>query len=395
MAWYNFFSKPEQPIIDNGSKFQSFSTPFLKIGKGDLTKPYVDMNWTGINGFIRFGADNLFPQIITQMYYTSPLNGAIIEYKKNSIIGGGYEVEEILNSKDKVDFMTFLKRNKFNKEIKNITRDLIMHNRICLLIDFDLAGKPIGFERISPAKVRVNADKSKSFISNDWLRQTGIEIIDIYKPNKTYKKALYYYELETPDQDYYPIPQYTSANNWMFLDGDSSLLHKSNIQESIFPSIVVKVPRQFKSPEEAQKFKDGIISKKGSDSAGFIWVMNADSKDLLPEIDTIQTSGNDKLFLQTDERMDANICRAHQIDPFIMGIRVSNKLGSGQELGHAYLTYEKNYVMPMREELEYFFNDILYLFGINTTLTINNYQIIHGEIKDKTIKRDEDDENLI
>jgi hypothetical protein len=399
MAWYNFGSKKIEastpaPVDDKAGYF-AFSTPFVKIGKGDLTKPYVDVNLTGMKGFIRFGADNLFPQIINQMYYTSPLNGSIIEYKKNAIIGGGYTIEETNNSREKVDLYTFIKRNKFNKEVKNFTRDLIMHNRVAAYIYCDDSGKPYKMKRVSPEKVRIDANKEKAYISEDWLRQTGIEVLPIYDGVNKYKKSVYYYEIDTPGQDFYPIPMYSNAFNWMYLDGESSLLHKSNIQESIYPSLIVKRPKNFKSPEEAYKFHEALTRKKGSDNAGFVWVLTADTKDMLPDVDTIQTSGNDKLFLQTDERMDASICRAHQIDPFIMGIRVSGKLGSGQELEHAYLTFEKNYVMPIREELEYIFNDLLFMFGINQTLTINNYQIVDGEISDKTIENDEDDENLI
>ena len=398
MAWYNFGSKKETPITNQNEEkagYFAFSTPFVKIGKGDLTKPFVDVNYTGLKGFVRFGADNLFPQIINQMYYTSPLNGAIVEFKKNSVIGGGYILEETTNQKEKVDLYTFIKRNKFNKEVKNFTRDLILHNRVAAYIYCDESGNPYKMKRISPEKVRVDASKENVYISEDWLRQTGIEVLPIYDGITKNKKSVYYYEIETPGQDFYPIPMYSSSFNWMYLDGESSLLHKQNIQESIFPSLIVKRPKNFKSPDEAMKFQDALTRKKGAESAGFVWVLTADTKDLLPEVTTVQTSGNDKLFLQTDERMDAAICRAHQIDPFIMGIRVSGKLGSGQELGHAYLTYEKNYVMPMREELEYIFNELLFIFGINQTLTINNYQIVDGEIKDETIENDENDENLI
>jgi hypothetical protein len=399
MAWYNFGSKKIEavstPITEDKAGYFAFSTPFVKIGKGDLSKPYVDVNWTGLRGFVRFGSDNLFPQIVNQMYYTSPLNGSIIEYKKNAVIGGGYTIEETNNAKDKVELYTFIKKNKFNKEVKSFTRDLIMHNRIAAYIYCNDAGKPIKMVRISPDKVRVCPNKKEAFISDDWLRQTGIEVCPIYNGVDKYKKSVYYYEIDTPGQDYYPIPMYSSAFNWMYLDGESSLLHKQNIQESIFPSLVVKRPKNFKSPEEAERFSDALTRKKGADSAGFVWVLTADSKEMLPDVTTVQTSGNDKLFLQTDERMDAAICRAHQIDPFIMGIRVSGKLGSGQELEHAYLTFEKNYVMPMREELEFIFNDMLFMFGINQTLTINNYQIVDGVIKDETIENENDDENLI
>lgn len=385
----------QQTEVKTSNKYYDFSTPFLKIGKGDLTKPYVDVNYSGLNGFIRFGGDNLFPQIINQMYYTSPLNGSIIDFKVNATIGGGVEFTESDNNKEKLNLYTFLKKSKFNKIKKDLGRDLIMHNRIACIILFDDNGNPLSIKRVGPEKVRVNSEKTIGYISNDWFRQTGIEEMPIYEVGKKHKKCLYYYEIDTPGQDYYPIPLYSSCFNWCYLDGESSVLHKSNIQESIFPSLVIKRPKRFTSEEEKRNFQESLVRKKGASEAGHIWVMSADTKDQLPEIQVIQTTGNDKLFIQTDERMDANICRAHQIDPIILGIRVSGKLGSGMEMEHSYSTFEKNYVMPLREELEFIFNDILFIFNLKTTLTINEYRIVEGEIEKVDDDEDENDEKLI
>jgi hypothetical protein len=247
-------------------------------------------------------------------------------------------------------------------------------------------------KRISPEKVRLNETKTQAFISDDWYRARSVEVLPIYNGDKN-GRCVYMYQSESPGQDTYAIPMYTNCFNWCFLDGESSLLHKSNIQESIFPSMVIKRPKRFANDEEAEKFQDALTNKKGANDAGFLWVLTADSPELLPQIDTIQTSGNDKLMMQTDERMDSRICMANQIDPLIMGIRVSGKLGSGQEAQNAYLTFEKNWVLPNRNVIEEIFNDLLDLSGIEGDFVLVNYQLVAGQIFDKTEDVDNTEDN--
>jgi hypothetical protein len=56
MALKDFFKTVKHEIVEG---YQSFSTPFLKVGGANLTLPYVNgRNQT--NGYIPFGQDNLF-----------------------------------------------------------------------------------------------------------------------------------------------------------------------------------------------------------------------------------------------------------------------------------------------------------------------------------------------
>jgi len=372
---------------------QSFSTPFLKIGKGDLTKPFISDQYIGHGGYVRFGADNLFPQIINQLYFTSPLHGGIIEFKTNTVAGGGFEIQGVEeNLQAQTDLKAFIKKYKLKKLVKSVTRDYIMHENVYFILNYNDAGVFQGFERINSEKVRLDKSKKVGFVSPDWSKQLEIETIPVYKKGSKAKRQLFVYQADSPGQDTYALPMHISCFNWVFLDGEASILHKSNIQESIFPSLIVKRPKRFKNDDEKDEFVDALKRKKGADEAGFVWVLTADNRDGLPDIETVQTSGNDKLMMQTDERMDSRICQAHQIDPIIMGIRVSGKLGSGQEVAQSYATFEKNYVLPIREEIEAIFNELLDIAGVNGIFVLNNYQIIDGQIVDKTETVEENEE---
>lgn len=380
MGIFNF-NKKEKVTVE-GPLHSTFSTPFGKIGEGNLSTPYVRSY--GSESYVRFGADNLYPQLINQIYYVSPLNGSIINFKSNAVIGGGFELTSPADqsAQQKVREYTFIKKNKFNKLVRQGTKDLIMHGRICVVVD--PTGGDIKYERVGPEKVRNNKNKTLYTISDDWSISSGMYTLPAWKPDLKCK-SMYVYEIDgDAGQDIYPIPQYCSALNWAFVDGESSYLHKSNIINSIFPSFMIKLAKKFGNQDEIDQFKDTINKAKGAPAAGRIMTFVANDPTQLPEIVPIPVNGNDSLFTQTDERIDANISRAHSIDPLLMGIRVSGKLGSGSDIKQSYTIFEKNIVMPLREQITEWADDLLQIANINSTICINNFQIIGDEIIDKT-----------
>lgn len=381
MAWYNFKKQETTQLVETNPLYSTFSSPFGKVGTGNLSLPYV--RGYGSEMYVRFGNDNLYPQLINQMFYQSPLNGSIINFKTNATIGGGYELicaDE--SAAQKVKEYSFIKKNKFNKLVRQMTSDLIMHGRIAFIID--PTGKDITIKRVGPEKVRNNSSKTIYTICDDWMLSSGMYSLPAYNPGLTCK-SLFVFEIDgTAGQDIYPIPQYCSALNDSFLDGEMSYLQKSNIINSIFPSFMIKLAKKFGSQDEIDQFKNTIEKAKGAPAAGRIMTFVANTPEQLPTIESIPTNQNDKIFDSTLQRVDANICRAHSIDPLLMGIRVSGSLGNGNELSQSYTIFEKNVIMPLRAMVEECADELLSIAGVNSTIKINNFQIVNDVIVDNT-----------
>jgi hypothetical protein len=168
--------------------------------------------------------------------------------------------------------------------------------------------------------------------------------------------------------------------NWAFLDGEMSYLQKSNIQNSIFPSFAMMFPKKPQNEEEKNSIKTTIDRAKGATNAGKAIAFFANNKESLPTIEAIPTNSNDNLFQVTTESIDSKICQAHIIDPILMGIRVSGKLGSGSDIKQSYVIFEKNSIIPLRNSVEEIFNEILAICNINAKLVINNFQIVNDTI---------------
>jgi hypothetical protein len=387
MAWYSKLLniKPKGPEMVEG--YQSFSTPFLPVGRGNLTLPYVNGRYS-TNMWVRFGTDNLYPQMLNQMYYSSPLHGAIVDYKTNAVIGGGFNLTtDKLTPQEKLEMFTFEKKANLKHTVKAVTKQLIIHNRVYFKLYFGEKKKLIKIENVSPDKVRVSRFGDMYYLCDDWSTNIDIKEIKPYHITCKDECQLYSYEVQSVGQDFYSLPTYSSALNFAFLSGELSYFAKSNIQNSVFPSFAMMFPKRPQSEEEKHMIKETIDRLKGAANAGKAVAFFANSADQLPKIESLPTNGNDKLFHEASALNTEQICFSHTIDPILMGIRTTGSLGNGSDIKQAYVIFEKNVVMELRQQVTTIFNEILTIARIPADFTINNYQIIGDtiiEVDEKT-----------
>ena len=382
MGIFDRFKQPKTEVLEG---YQSFSTPFGKIGGGNLTLPYVNGRYQ-VAGYVPFGSDNLFPETLNQLYYMAPLHGAIVDFKVNAAIGAGYELKtDKLTPDEKLALYTFEKKMKLSKSVKGVTKQLVMHHRVYFKLYFDEKGKVKTIENVSPEKVRINNKKNCYYLCDDWSSRIDVEPVTPYHPLNTDKCQLWAYELPSIGQDYYPLPQYSSALNFAFLSGELSYFAKSNIQNSIFPSFAMMFPKRPQSEEEKKVLRDTIDRMKGAANAGKGVAFFANSQDQLPKIESIPTNQNDKLFHEASALNTEQICFAHTIDPILMGVRTTGSLGGGADIKQAYVIFEKNVVIPLREQVTEIFQELLNVCRLTAEFNIRNFQIINETI----VERDE------
>jgi hypothetical protein len=381
MAWYSRFigSKP-QATTEVVEGYQSFSTPFQRVGGANLSLPYVNGRYQ-VAGYIPFGQDNMFPELLNQLYYTSPLHGAIVDFKTNAIVGGGYTLETAkMSSEDKLKLYTFEKKMKLNKTSKAIAQQLIVHHRVYFKLCYNDKGELYKIYNVSPEKVRVARDRITYFMCDDWSARIDVVPIKRAHPTNRDLEQLYVYEIMTLGQEWYSLPQYTSALNFAFLSGELSYFAKSNIQNSVFPSFAMMFPKRPQSEEEKHMIKNTIDRLKGAANAGKAVAFFANSAEQLPKIEALPTNNNDKLFHEASALNTEQICFSHTIDPILMGVRTTGSLGGGADIKQAYVVFEKNVVMPLRDQVEEIVNELLHLAKIPGKYMINNFQIINETI---------------
>lgn len=371
-------------------KYQAYGSPLVKIGGSDITKPYINSSGTSDVNYVPFGWDNLYPQLIDQMYYQSPLHSSIIDFQVQSAVGGGYDIirPTTKTAEDKVTELAFYKQVKIKKLLKGIAFDLKMHKRVHFKITKH-KGKIIKIERIQPSKVRYNKDMTKYWISDDWMSNRDIKTYDEYDPEYTEKKVSQihtYVDLESsPGQDVYPLDKTISIFNWCYLDGQSANLQKDNIQKSIFGNLVIRKPTMFDSVEEFDEFKKNIETKEGDVVP--VLVLTADGKENLPEVEAFPANQNDKAFEGMDKRIDDKICQGHSINPAIVGIERPGALGQGSDIKESYPIWLASVLKPFKEQIEEVIDELLYIKNIVGNFKLEEYKMIDvDKIEDNKIE---------
>lgn len=382
---YTLFEKQEPLTQETGNSYTSFgfSTPLSPIGKANLSLPYINRYYTQ-NNIVRFGTDNLYPQLLNQLYLTSPTMGTCLEYTANAVIGGGYEwVDVNLNAEQKVTQLAFEKTNKFTKLVNHLTLDYVIHRRVTVIVK-KRTNTAISLKRLDPSTIRNNSTNTAFVYSMDWSKGlVDTKEFKRWKPDCGPGEYLYVYQDETPGQDIYPLPRYNSILNWAFMDAEQSFFHKSNLQNSVFPSIVIRRPKEFQSVDEVTKFRETITDKTGASNAGKVLVLTGNGFDDTPELTSLPSNTNDKMFETTSKELKENISIALGINPSIIGIKVGGQLGNTTEIKDSYAIFEKNIVMPIRNTMTEILNELIDICGIKNTLTINEYQVINGVITER------------
>lgn len=380
MAWYDRFIGTKQESSEVMEGYQSFSTPFLKVLGGNLSLPYVNGRHQ-TSGWIPFGEGNLFPSLLNQLVYSSPLHGSIVDYKTNAVIGGGIELKATTSTpQELLELYTFEKKSRIKKTVRITTEQLIVHNRVYFRLYFDEKMKLTRMENVSPDKVRRGRDPQNYFICDDWSTRIDVQEIKRHHPTCTDRCQLFVYEVECLGQEWYPLPKYSSALNFAYLSGELSYFAKSNIQNSVFPSFAMMFPKRPQSEEEKNVLRSTIDKMKGAANAGKAVAFFSNGADQMPKIEAIPTNQNDKMFQEVSGLNTEQICFAHTIDPILMGVRTTGSLGSGSDIKQAYVIFEKNVVMPLRDQVQDIFNEILKIAKIKADFVINNFQIINETI---------------
>jgi hypothetical protein len=368
------FNKPETPKTSKGS-VHTFSTHGLSLQdlKYDYSKPLI--NDLANKKWIPFGIDNLYPYVLLEMYASSPFHSSIVDYKSNVLAGAGVKIDMKGES-----FESKMNRAKlealFTPDFLNMfVKQYIINGRVCLRVN-RTERKNISVKIEGSEKIRIsNPDFREGYwYSKDWRRrQATQEFIAAYNKFGDENIQLKVFQTLSPGQDYYAIPNYASAANWIWLDGQIAYFQKQNIENSINPSAIIKLFKNFTNPEDEQEYVNGLTSSFASArNAGKVMVFVTDDPTTAPEITIAEPNKLDRAFAGVQTNIINNVAYAHIINPALMGVAVSGKLGATQELIDSYSLFNSVYVKPTQQVISSYLTEIAHMMNIDAKVTLIN-----------------------
>lgn len=386
---------------------ESKQSQFFTFGRMETGTPLIN-EYFGSHQWINYGINNDFPQELIRIYQnSSTLHSNLINRKVDMIAGNGFmEATPFV--------MNEFSKDTLNEIVRKVAFDKVLFGGFYLNIIWNLDGTQVvqvehlPFEKMRIAKydcdeVRNSNELEGFYFSKDWLMYRRGENKPMFMPdyhqnlnrlemtreefNKQFPSQVMFFKTYSPGLDYYTLPSYNAALNWLKLDYEISTYHLKNVQNGLMPGMIIVNKSGIPTAEE-RALDEVAIRKRfaGADNAGDFIMVYAENGDKAPDFIPVQLNSSDQRFKDLREQLDSTIMRTHSFTSAIAGIEVSGKLGAASEITEQLQYMQSTVISPAQLEIQKAFEKIAKLSGSEQTLTLNKYIIFDNETITKSIE---------
>ena len=365
-------TNPESLYSIKGSTFEALDLPVIKEERG--------------KDYIKFGADNLFPQELISLYDTSAMNHTCIDAIVDGIVGEGFVDygDEYLNTGGET----------LDDIFKKIALDYEIFGGYSVNLIWNKEGTRIAeiyhlpFANVRSGKPDEEDKVHSYFYSSDWsqirkYKPVEYKSFDITDTKKDSASQIYYCKNYNPGQNVYPLPSWVGGLNDVQLDSRVSKWHNANISNGLAPSMFIQFRNGIPLPQERRDIYNEInetFSGEGNAGRAFI-SFSEPGKEM--EVTPIENS-NDDYYITLEQRITSRILTAHRItSPLLLGIKDGAGFSSNaDEIITSYSHFMNTVVRPKQKKLLNTFGYLLNLHGLNVKLEIIPVPMLIGTDED-------------
>jgi predicted transcriptional regulator len=329
---------------------------FQRINFHDNKLPVFKENKA--KGFVTFGADNLYPDFLIELFNKSPKHNAIVSAKASYVAGIGTEVYG-QNTTDIAKIQAKLKSiNAYEtyEELKaKVAYDAELFNGFAIEVIWNKAKTaPSEYYHIPFKDIRKGLEGDFVYCA-DWTDSKAEKIhYQPYNPITRESKQLYYCQFYRPGQGEYPLPDYVGALKYIEVDTEISNYYLNSIKNGFTAQTHIQLFKGIPTPEEARatarRFKENY---QGTDNAGGLIIQYNDPTEKESVISNLQPSDFDKQFDLLNKTVQQEIFVAHKVNsPMLFGVRVEGQLGGRSELIEAYEMFHHAYIEPRQQKID-------------------------------------------
>jgi DNA-binding Lrp family transcriptional regulator len=307
-------------------------------------------------GWVLFGEDNKFPNMLLTMFNKSSKHNGIVLGKVNYIVGKGFDQPMAANQYESC-----------NEVLKKVCLDVEVFGGCYIEVQYNQLGKVAAYYHVPYHKVRSSKDNTQFFVK-DWesyKKNDEPKVFAAYNPKedpamlKNQTQILYYKEYR-PGVETYSYPGYMGALNAIQTDIEISKYHLSTITNGMFASKMISFFEGIPTEEEKREIEKGFKSKfTGSENAGNIVLNFGKDPNKRPQMDDLSSTDLDKHFDILAKSIQEELFSGHQItSPQLFGIRVEGSLGGRSEIRDSYEIFKSTYCNDKQQALEILFAEL-------------------------------------
>jgi DNA-binding Lrp family transcriptional regulator len=337
---------------------------------------------------------NRYPEYLLNLYSRSAKHHAIINSKKDYVVGQGWAVNaEGLDTMGLARLQQFIQEpnqyESLNDILEKVALDYELYNGFALEIVYNqLNDKIAAIYHADFARYRSNEDGTKYYYSEDWKKHNPVvEEIDAFNWKEPSGKQLLYVKGYSPDCKYYPLPTYLGSTGYIELDVEIANFHLNAVKNNFVGGTIVSFYNGEPTLEEQEEIERQIKDKfTGTDNANSIVLNFADSRDRGVEIQQLNGNDFDKRFDILNKTVQREIYAGHQVtDPALFGIKEDGIFTSRNQLVDSFELFQNTYINNRQQFIERVFNELASLQGLSNRLYIQDTEPISVQFSESTV----------
>ena len=337
---------------------------------------------------------NRYPEYLLNLYRRSAKHHAIINSKKDYVVGQGWSVDaERLDTMGLARLQQFINEpnqyESLNDILEKVALDYELYNGFALEIVYNqLNDKIAAIYHADFARYRSNEDGTKYYYSEDWKKHNPVvEEIDAFDWKNPSGKQLLYVKGYSPDCKYYPLPTYLGSTGYIELDVEIANFHLNAVKNNFVGGTIVSFYNGEPTLEEQEEIERQIKDKfTGTDNANSIVLNFADSRDRGVDIQQLNGNDFDKRFDILNKTVQREIYAGHQVtDPALFGIKEDGIFTSRNQLVDSFELFQNTYVNNRQQFIERVFNELAALQGLANRLFIQDTEPISIQFSENTV----------
>ena len=304
--------------------------------------------------YVKYGANNDFPDYIFELYNNSSQFNSIVETMKNYILGNGISSNfhlKIVNRKG----------DSFENFIEKLIYDYLIFAGFSFQITRNKLGNISEINWIDMRNVRTNEDEDKIYYSTEWNKGRRVpKVYDRFTIGSQFPTSIFYYKGRRT-RDVYPTPMYLAALTSLEISTQIPEYHLNNLTNGFHPSAIVNFCNGSNLSEDVMDEIEDSIKEKftGVKNASKILLSFNDDMAHRTTIERLPDDGHVDIYNTLKDSVEKDIYTAFRINKLLMGNGEDSTGFNKQAYIESFALYQKTVIQPIQNEIEQVINGVL------------------------------------